>query len=586
MTLAFNKNTWLKLILLVVSMLSFEKTLISQTISHGPVLGAMTDTSLKVYIRSTDALQLIVRVSSDAAFVSYTDFIENLDPNKDSTAIVAISGLLPNTYYYYQVLLDQTWVYQNQFRTFPFDGTVDNYVVAFGSCASPSQQDSIFNVIFNHQPDLFLHLGDWSYPDQLYAPANDFFPANDTNILKAFHDKYSDVHMNQLISNVPVDYIYDDHDYMDDNSSSSSASTYSYNVSTQITTLGEDPFPASYRSSVIRGYSDYFPHYPLQDTSQGIYHSLKLGNAEFFMLDLRASRTPNNDAFVQNAGIWSFAPPSNHTILGNVQKSWLENAILNSNADWKFIVSSVTYNRSFSELIDLLMFAQSIPFTYSGNTVTGLYLAAVMGDNWSGFPEDSDWLYDLCVNNNIENVIVLSGDTHTSAIDDGENSGFPELMSANLAHSNSKIAFFIDSIYSRSLFNAGGQGLGNNNYNNAFGKVEIFGADSCRLSIIDQYDQLIASHTVLPFISSINLEEIVRNVKIFPNPMRDLAVISFQTKGDAIIDIIDINGRICRSLKQEGRQKILLERSGLVKGSYIIRVVQDGKITTLPLIVI
>jgi len=68
-------------------------------------------------------------------------------------------------------------------------------------------------------------------------------------------------------------------------------------------------------------------------------------------------------------------------------------------------------------------------------------------------------------------------------------------MSGNLAKENSQLASLIHSL-GFELWNSGGQGLGNSNFNEAFGKVEVFGADSVRLSIVDLHGVKVASKTI------------------------------------------------------------------------------------------
>ena len=46
------------------------------------------------------------------------------------------------------------------------------------------------------------------------------------------------------------------------------------------------------------------------------------------------------------------------------------------------------------------------------------------------------------------------------------------------------------------LWNEGGQGIHNNNFKDAFGKVEVFGKDSIRMSCIDKDEKLICSYTL------------------------------------------------------------------------------------------
>ena len=59
------------------------------------------------------------------------------------------------------------------------------------------------------------------------------------------------------------------------------------------------------------------------------------------------------------------------------------------------------------------------------------------------------------------------------------------------------------------LWNAGGQGLGNTNFNNAYGRMEVFGQDSARLSLVDTAGIAIANLT-LPNSASSALSTVAR----------------------------------------------------------------------------
>jgi len=103
-------------------------------------------------------------------------------------------------------------------------------------------------------------------------------------------------------------------------------------------------------------------------------------------------------------------------------------------------------------------------------------------------------LLNFCRDNNIKNVIVLSGDAHTAAIDNGKNAGFPELMAGGLAQKNSKLAAIIKNNLRLNLWNQGGQGIGNKNFNDAYGKVTIHGDNYITLSAIDKFGTIICTY--------------------------------------------------------------------------------------------
>ncbi len=110
-----------------------------------------------------------------------------------------------------------------------------------------------------------------------------------------------------------------------------------------------------------------------------------------------------------------------------------------------------------------------------------------------------DSILAFCQRHGIQNVIRLSSDSHTSVINDAKNAGSPELMAGNLRQTNSRLAWLMANAgplmstfcpeanlsQSFALWNAGGQGLGNTNFNDAYGRMEIFGQDSVPLSLVD-----------------------------------------------------------------------------------------------------
>ena len=221
--------------------------------------------------------------------------------------------------------------------------------------------------------------------------------------------------------------------------------------------------------------------------------------------------------------------------------------------------------------MNLMIALQDFNFNYNGNTIDGMFLAGIFCDGWAGFPNDREWLFNVCNDNNVDNVIIISGDTHSSAIDDGSNSGFPELMAANLAQENSKIAYYIDSIYVNSLFNMGGQGINNYNFNYAFGKVEIFGSDSCELSLIDNYNNIISSHTVLSnSILGNKLQSNYLDVDIYPNPSSDNITIMTSRKFNGLVQVYSSDGKIQLESEIMFDRNVNFDVSNLKNGIYIL----------------
>ena len=151
------------------------------------------------------------------------------------------------------------------------------------------------------------------------------------------------------------------------------------------------------------------------------------------------------------------------------------------------------------------------------NGKNGAYIAASLSAMWFAYPNSQQKLIDFCKQNNIKNVIILSGDAHSSAIDDGQNAGFPEIMAGGLAQVNSHIASIIYNNFKLNLWNKGGQGIQNKNFNHAYGKVTVNQDSSVILEVIDDKDSTIAKHQIktdyLP--NTFKLKKQVRINKLF-----------------------------------------------------------------------
>ena len=75
--------------------------------------------------------------------------------------------------------------------------------IAFGSCGSQNNDLPIFNIITDHNPDLFIFLGDNIYGD-----------TEDMNVLRNKYNQLgSKASYQNMKQNVPIIATWDDHDY-------------------------------------------------------------------------------------------------------------------------------------------------------------------------------------------------------------------------------------------------------------------------------------------------------------------------------------------------------------------------------------
>jgi hypothetical protein len=391
--------------------------------------------------------------------------------------------------------------------------------------------------------------------------------------------------------------VYDDHDFMNNNSSALTSSFDVANKPNQFSSdyvIREIANPPVARENSMRGYRENMPGYAQANSSRGIYHQFSFGSADFFVVDLRSERSPNLEPFTKNSvnGKYQFVPPPGHSILGRdaapgsgqSQLTWLLDALLNSKAAWKFIVSSVPYNRGLSQVMTLSLAFQDVTINYPDlPPATALIGAALeVADKWAGFPEDADTLLHFVSAHSIRNVIVLSGDMHTAGMDDGANAGFPEIMAGGLDITNSQIVKFLDD-FGIHIWNKGGQGLTSQVFDNAFGEVSVFGRDSVRLDLVDELGTTIATQTVVNAVTSLHSSaesaapqeySLEQN---YPNPFNPVTSIRYTLGGrtDVSLSLYNALGQkvavLVDGVQDAGIHTVSLDASRFASGVYVYR---------------
>jgi phosphodiesterase/alkaline phosphatase D-like protein len=166
--------------------------------------------------------------------------------------------------------------------------------------------------------------------------------------------------------NVPSAYMWDDHDFAGNDSNR--------------TFIG--------RPYALQAYREWVPHYPLDpDPAATIHQAFDIGRVRVLMPDLRSDRDPPRDADT----------PAK-TMLGAAQKQWLKDQLVAArDAEAPLILCVIT-----------------VPWVSSDST----------DDNWGAYTHERRELADFIKNNRIQNLVMLSGDMHALAYDDGTNSDY------------------------------------------------------------------------------------------------------------------------------------------------------------------
>jgi alkaline phosphatase D len=342
---------------------------------QGPMVGHVGPGHVTIWGRASGPYPLSVQYATDREFTSprTTPPVATSEAG-DLTAVVRIEGLEPATRYWYRMLVDGV---VDRYQSVPYAvstapaGAAD-FRVAFGSCArySYDPEQRIFDVIARQEPDLFLWLG-----DNVYADAE-----SPTAIADEYRRQRGVSRALPVTRSIPQLAIWDDHDFGYNNGDGSSPS----------------------KAASLEVFRRYWanPSFGL-DGAPGVFFEFSYGGVDFFMLDGRYHRTPND------------APDGpGKTMLGARQFEWLCARLAASRAPFKVLACG------------------------SGWSVAD----GPTGDTWSAFLAERNRLFDFIRDRGIGGVVCLSGDSHVgelNCIPWSERGGydFYDLVSSPLAQS-------------------------------------------------------------------------------------------------------------------------------------------------------
>ena len=291
-------------------------------------------------------------------------------------AIHRIEGLAPGTVYQYQVLVEgQPDPYFGkehafQFKTAPAADAAARFTVAFGTCAryGKDRVQPIWNAVAQRSPDLFFWLGDNMYGDAL-----------DPDILFEEYMRQRDVaSWLPVMRGIPQLAVWDDHDFGLNNSDRTNP----------------------VREASLEVFKQVWanPQYGVPETP-GVFFNYRYGGVDFFFLDDRYYRDPNESPDT---------PEKTH--LGKAQLAWLEEGLAGSRAAFKIVLSGGGWTTAKGE----------------------------GGDSWSAYLHERNALFDFIRDKQISGVVLISGDTHVgelNAIPRSEQGGYDlyDLCSSPLA---------------------------------------------------------------------------------------------------------------------------------------------------------
>lgn len=316
----------------------------------------------------------------------------------DFTVHVDVTGLQPDTYYYYDFAALGKCSYRGRTKTAPL-GDTDSLRFALLSCAN--YESGYFNgyasVMERNDVDAVIHLGDYIYEYESggYGPnpnaGRTTDPAGETVSLADYRTRFSHYHLDADLRNLhqqfPFMVIWDDHEVAD-NSWRNGAGNHDSGT--------EGDWPTR-KSAAIQAYNEWLPlryKNPLQKDE--IFRKVEYGDlCELFFLD---TRLHGRDEQMGTTGTQVNSP--SRTLLGADQFEWFTDGLKSSSAQWKIMVQQVMV----------------APLKVAG--------IAVNEDQWDGYPAERRKLFDTISTYNIDNIVILTGDIHTSWASDIPDSNY------------------------------------------------------------------------------------------------------------------------------------------------------------------
>lgn len=332
---------------------------------HGPMVGCVTDTSAKFWVRTADETTVRVSVLPVDAGGRLSALTKGKLPKagmartsakSDYTAVIKLTGLQPDTKHIYYVVVGNrppakgTTGYT--FRTHPPAGKGCTFSVAFGGGAGyVPPNERVWDVIAHQKPRALLLLGDNVYIDM---------PTSDGNQRYCYYRRQSRPEFRRLTGATCVYSIWDDHDFgTNDCSGGPAVKEPAWKI----------PVWHTYKNNWVNpGYGGGSEDQP------GCWYDFMIGDVHFVMMDCRYYRTNPRKT-----------PEAERSMIGPVQKKWLKARIAASKGTF-------------------LVLASSVPWTFDAK---GTSL-----DTWNGFKKERNEIFDCLAQNNRAGVLLISADRH------------------------------------------------------------------------------------------------------------------------------------------------------------------------------
>lgn len=370
------------------------------------------------------------QVALDTAFTQIVTQGEvsgaDIGPEFDYTAKIDTDGLLAaNQVYYYRFLYKQEFSQTGRCRTLPA-ANANPAQLKLGVVSCQSYKDgyyAAFHHLAQEDVDFVLHVGDFiyeisseggfSYPDrQIQLPSGS--PAAIT--LEDYRYLYrlyrADPFLQEALAQHTFIYTWDDHETADNCYWDYAADTLG--VEPDHPLAGNPGDCLQLKLDAQRAWSEYAPARVIINPAathphqyMTIWRSFQFGQlVEMYLTDVRSYRDAPPCGI--NPGQLLLHPgcnaqfSSDRSMLGEAQRNWLEQGILQSTALWK----------AWGNTVPVTKFLTSCPATRPdcpGGPNPKVYLKL---DSWDGYIHEREQLITAFRNADVANLVSISGDLH------------------------------------------------------------------------------------------------------------------------------------------------------------------------------
>lgn len=530
----------------------------------------------------TDSYDVDWQMASDEGF---TDIVASgsafTDGTKDFTVKIDVTGLEANSWFYYRFNMEGSMSPVGRTRTAP-NALVDGLKFAVVSCQNFGggiRYNSYHHLNQRDDIDAVIHLGDYIYEYAATISGNgiEIMPAGQTVSLNDYRQRYASYRLDDNLKEAhrkwPFYVAWDDHE--------------SANNSWTDGAQNHDPDTQGdwheRLANSQQAYFEWLPIRPKAEDSYSIYRTIPMGPlVDLIMIDTRIEGRDEEVGPTDPA-----IDDPNRSILGAEQKEWLKGQLTGSTAQWKIIGNQVMFAP---------LEVPSIPIIFPQGGI-------VNGDQWDGYrPERAEMIRHIS-DNNIDNVVIITGDIHTSWGNDiphpdqsynastGAGSVAVEFVTTSISSGSSPINIgagiistanphmkYIDLSQKGYLVLDIDQqrAMGTWNYVSSVTEPEYTHSQSASLVAISGQNFLrpesaLSTETIAPRPSALGM-------KLYPNPTTDFINVGISTSKDNMLtwELYDVMGKllVSKSMGQTaaGEYRVPVDLSGFTAGLYMVRV--------------